>query len=133
MKNSVLSFAITIALAASCFAQATKTNQASAEKAVTAAEQAWADADVKGDSKALAKLMADDMTDTSWDGTTTNKSTPVAVAGGLTFTAISAGGNHTCGTTSTGAAYCWGSNTHSEVGDGTIVNRLAPVRVMNPR
>ena len=67
------------------------------------------------------------------DGTTTNKSTPVAVAGGLTFTAISAGGNHTCGTTSTGAAYCWGSNTHSEVGDGTIVNRLAPVRVMNPR
>ena len=77
MKNSVLSFAVAIALATTCFAQATKTNQASAEKAVTAAEQPWADADVKGDSKALAKLMADDMTDTSWDGTTTNKAQDV--------------------------------------------------------
>ncbi len=44
------------------------------------------------------------------DGSTTNRSTPVAVSGGLTFTAVVAGGAHTCGLTSAGARYCWGNN-----------------------
>ena len=34
--------------------------------------------------------------------------TPQAVAGGLAFTALSAGRYHTCGLTADGAAYCWG-------------------------
>jgi alpha-tubulin suppressor-like RCC1 family protein len=35
--------------------------------------------------------------------------TPVEVVGGHTFTEISAGGNRTCGVTTSGAAYCWGN------------------------
>ena len=35
--------------------------------------------------------------------------TPVAVAGGLTFASVSASAWHTCGVTTSGAAYCWGS------------------------
>jgi alpha-tubulin suppressor-like RCC1 family protein len=42
--------------------------------------------------------------------------TPVLVAGGHTFTSISAGGDHTCGLTAAGEAWCWGANQHGESG-----------------
>jgi Big-like domain-containing protein/regulator of chromosome condensation (RCC1) repeat-containing protein/Regulator of Chromosome Condensation (RCC1) repeat protein len=46
--------------------------------------------------------------------------TPVAVAGGLTFSSISAGDYaHSCGVTTAGAAYCWGFNYFGELGIGT--------------
>ena len=54
---------------------------------------------------------------------------PVAVAGGLRFRQLRAGGNHTCGVTTTNVAYCWGWNVAGELGDGTTVKRLAPTRV----
>ena len=63
------------------------------------------------------------------DGTTTNRSSPVRVSGGLTFTAVTAGGDHTCAVTAAGAAYCWGENDVGQVGDGTTADRLVPVRV----
>jgi len=40
-------------------------------------------------------------------------STPVAVSGGLSFSALTAGDGHACALTSAGAAYCWGANTSS--------------------
>src|SRR2546427_258262 len=42
---------------------------------------------------------------------------PVAVFGGLTFTAITAGDSHSCGIIGSGAPYCWGSNAHGESGN----------------
>ena len=54
------------------------------------------------------------------DGDTTGyRLTPVPVAGGLTFTSISAGFDVTCGLTSTGAALCWGVNALGLLGNGT--------------
>jgi alpha-tubulin suppressor-like RCC1 family protein/uncharacterized protein YjdB len=47
------------------------------------------------------------------------ESVPVAVIGGLTFSTVQAGGYHSCGLTTTGAAYCWGDNTWQTLGNGT--------------
>ena len=61
------------------------------------------------------------------DGTTTNRSTPAQVTGGLTFTSLTAGAVHTCGLTATGVAYCWGNG--GDVGDGTTTDRTVPTAV----
>ena len=50
--------------------------------------------------------------------------------GGVSFAAVRVGGEHTCGVTAGGAAYCWGYNGYGELGDGTTTNRLTPVRVV---
>jgi alpha-tubulin suppressor-like RCC1 family protein len=63
------------------------------------------------------------------DGTTTDRTTPTAVAGGLHFRQLSAGYDATCGVTTDHRAYCWGGNYRGEVGDGTTDERLAPVAV----
>ena len=62
------------------------------------------------------------------DGTTTPRLTPVPVAGGLSFVALSAGTLHTCGVTTAGAAYCWGGNTNGQLGDEPTApsERLTP-------
>jgi alpha-tubulin suppressor-like RCC1 family protein len=62
------------------------------------------------------------------DGTTNNSWAPVAVTGGLTFTALT-GGDHTCGLTAGGAVYCWGNNAYGELGIGTTTNSSVPVAV----
>ncbi len=64
------------------------------------------------------------------DGTTTQRTSPVAVLGGLTFATVSAGNVFTCGVTTGGAAYCWGHNESGELGDGTTNDSLVPVRVL---
>ena len=66
------------------------------------------------------------------DGTTTNRSTPVAVSG-LTsgVVAVAPGDFHTCAVTSVGAVLCWGANGFGQVGDGTTTTpRLTPVAVI---
>ncbi|HEX5592828.1 MAG TPA: hypothetical protein VFX35_05725 [Solirubrobacterales bacterium] len=55
------------------------------------------------------------------DGTTTDRSSPVAVElpDGVTATALAAGGHHTCAVTSTGGIECWGMNRFGQLGNGT--------------
>jgi uncharacterized protein YjdB/alpha-tubulin suppressor-like RCC1 family protein len=77
------------------------------------------------------------------DGTTTNRSTPTLVAGGLLFESLAAGGTvkytidesqHTstteflgfsCGITLGGKAYCWGANEIGQLGLGTVSSSVA--------
>jgi alpha-tubulin suppressor-like RCC1 family protein len=54
---------------------------------------------------------------------------PVAVTG---FSSLTAGGNHTCGLSSAGAAYCWGWNNHGQLGDNSLVSTQTPVAVSVP-
>jgi alpha-tubulin suppressor-like RCC1 family protein len=54
---------------------------------------------------------------------------PIAVSGGLVFTTISAGWSNTCGITTGGAAYCWGSNAYGRLGNGTTTDAATPVPV----
>ena len=67
------------------------------------------------------------------DGSSTNSYVPIAVTStgalaGKTVTAISSGGNHTCAIAS-GAAYCWGMNYNSQLGNGSTTNSTIPVAV----
>ena len=65
------------------------------------------------------------------DGTTSDRLTPVDVAGlGSGVVAISAGVRHTCAVTRQGAVMCWGANNAGELGDGTTTGRLTPVKVV---
>src|SRR5438477_16324 len=51
-------------------------------------------------------------------GFTPCSSAPLAVAGGLTFSSLSAGWGPTCAVTANGSAYCWGDNLDGALGVG---------------
>jgi alpha-tubulin suppressor-like RCC1 family protein len=54
---------------------------------------------------------------------------PVAVSGGLSFDVVSAGNNFSCGITVTNGAYCWGSGTSGQLGNGAFKDDSTPVLV----
>jgi alpha-tubulin suppressor-like RCC1 family protein len=64
------------------------------------------------------------------DGTTTTRSSPVTVVGGITNWSQVSADVHSLGLTSTGIAYAWGSNTSGRLGDGTQTDRSSPVTVV---
>lgn len=48
----------------------------------------------------------------------------------VVLTSLSAGDNHTCAHSAEGASLCWGANDTAQVGQGTLVDLVAPVEVM---
>lgn len=55
---------------------------------------------------------------------------PVKVAGGIRFKAVETDLYHTCGLSYPDSkAYCWGSNSQGQLGDGTQTDRSTPVPV----
>jgi alpha-tubulin suppressor-like RCC1 family protein len=69
-------------------------------------------------------------------GSLAYKAIPAEVEGNIDFASISAGASHTCGVTSNGHAYCWGSNgvpgSGGQLGDGTFESSLVPKQVAHP-
>jgi hypothetical protein len=66
------------------------------------------------------------------DGTTTDRTVPVAVIGGATewsSVAVVLGESHSCARSSAGGVYCWGRNDAGQLGDGTTVDRATPAAV----
>lgn len=55
--------------------------------------------------------------------------TPQLVVGGHTFKQIAPAASHTCGITTSGAAYCWGLNGVGELGTGNTTPSSTPVAV----
>jgi alpha-tubulin suppressor-like RCC1 family protein len=80
------------------------------------------------------------------DGTYINRLRPVAVAGGLSFQQVGAGGalfgdaqerepssGHSCGVTTDNVAYCWGYNSEGESGTGDQALHATPFAVAGGR
>ena len=68
------------------------------------------------------------------NASTTNSVSPVPVSGGRTFVTLSTSNlaASACGVTTSGEAWCWGANNVGQLGDGTTLQRTAPVRVLTP-
>lgn len=63
------------------------------------------------------------------DGSNTDRSTPVT-AREYGVASISAGVDHTCLVTTSGAAMCWGFNFYGQLGDGTKTSNTSPSDVI---
>lgn len=68
------------------------------------------------------------------DGTSADRLVPTPVAGGFTFSMLAVqGGDAVCGLTTSGAAYCWGSNAFGALGDGSGLDHATPTAVAGGR
>jgi alpha-tubulin suppressor-like RCC1 family protein len=68
-------------------------------------------------------------------GDTLVRNVPAPVTGGLNFTRITSGSigtdaAHTCASTSSNVAYCWGINNYGQLGIGSTLEQHAPTAVI---
>jgi alpha-tubulin suppressor-like RCC1 family protein len=75
-----------------------------------------------------AMLWGDNAKGQIGDGTTTDRKTPVMLAG-LSPVAVAAGNQHTLVVNNDGTVWAWGINGSGQLGDGTTTTRKAPVKV----
>ena len=68
------------------------------------------------------------------DGTTTSSSIPIStnLPSGRTAKTLQLGSSNTCAILDDDSLYCWGSNTHGQIGDGTQISRNTPTSVNLP-
>ena len=70
------------------------------------------------------------------DGTTVIKQTPLNITNRFTFStgetikSLSLGAHYSFALTSTGRIYTWGGNSYGQLGDGTIVSKSTPTKVL---
>src|SRR6266566_1350208 len=73
------------------------------------------------------QLGRDTLTSTCWSGTGRCSDWPILVAGGLQFANVSASTwEHSCGVTTSGDAYCWGSNASGQLGSDSATSTCDP-------
>ena len=63
------------------------------------------------------------------DGTTINRTAPVAIDAGTSYASVYVGSSTTCAITTTGVLKCWGSNSNYQFGNGTTTDSYTPVVV----
>jgi alpha-tubulin suppressor-like RCC1 family protein len=66
------------------------------------------------------------------NGTTSSSWVPAQVSGGLIFTVLNGHGytgGHTCGVTTNGQGYCWGSGQYGKLGNGSTASSSIPVPI----
>jgi alpha-tubulin suppressor-like RCC1 family protein len=64
------------------------------------------------------------------DSVRTDGNPPALVDSSGSWKTIAAGGSHTCGLTTSNRAYCWGTGSRGELGNGTTANSAAPAAVI---
>jgi alpha-tubulin suppressor-like RCC1 family protein len=63
------------------------------------------------------------------DGMSTNRTTAVAVLGGLSFVAVRTAPGQSRGLTAGGTGYCRGANSNGQLGNGSTADSYIPVKV----
>jgi uncharacterized protein YjdB/alpha-tubulin suppressor-like RCC1 family protein len=64
------------------------------------------------------------------DGTTTDRTAPATVLGGVSMNVVAAGYDHACGLTASGLPLCWGSDSDGQLGNGAgVQNQTIPAVV----
>jgi alpha-tubulin suppressor-like RCC1 family protein len=73
------------------------------------------------------QLGRDTITSTCYGGTARCSDWPILVAGGLQFANVTASvWDHSCGVTTSGDAYCWGSNASGQLGSDSATSMCDP-------
>jgi alpha-tubulin suppressor-like RCC1 family protein len=66
------------------------------------------------------------------DGTNTQRTTPVAVSGGINISGLDAGFTHVHAIDTNGGGRSWGANGSGQLGDGTTTSSTVPVTILPP-